>query len=80
MKSISTINSAITENMKCSIDNAHALFINLKVGVLLDHDASLCFVSLLALRTCWEIFQAQNNVRNTSASSAHTYLSPAPIP
>ena len=43
----------------------HASFIDLKVGVLLDHDVSLCFVSLLDLRC-----QAKNNVRSTPASSA----------
>jgi len=80
MKSISTINSAITENMECSIANVRALFINLKVGELLDHDVSLRFVSLLALRTCWEIFQTQNNVRNTPASSALMHPSPASKP
>ena len=50
MKSIATVNLAITENTECSIVEARASFINLKVGALLDHDVSLCFVSLLALR------------------------------
>jgi len=43
MKSISTINPAVAENMKCPTINAHAPFINLKVGVLLDHYVALCF-------------------------------------
>ena len=52
MKSISTINPAITENMECSIVKARASFIDLKVGVSLGHGVLLRFVSLLALRTC----------------------------
>ena len=43
------------------------------VGVSLD-DVSLQFVSLLAFRTCWETFQAENNVRSTPASSALTLV------
>ena len=69
-KSNSTINPAITENMECLIIKAHASFINLKVGVSLNHDVSLCFVSLLNFRTCWATFQAKNNVRSTPGSSA----------
>jgi len=38
MKSISTINPAITINMERSIVKVRASFINLKVGVLLRHD------------------------------------------
>jgi len=38
MKSISTINPAITENMECSIIKVYASFIDLKVCVSLDHD------------------------------------------
>jgi len=45
MKSFSTINPAIAENMDCSIVEAHAPAINQIVGVLLDHGVSLCFVS-----------------------------------
>jgi len=37
LKSISTINPAITENTKFSIIKAHASFIDLKVGVSLNH-------------------------------------------
>jgi len=37
MKSILTINPAITENTERSIIKAHASFIDLKVGVSLDH-------------------------------------------
>jgi len=62
------------ENTKCSIVKVRASFINLKVGVLLDHGVSLCFVSLLALQTCWVTFQAKNNVRNIPASSALTVV------
>ena len=54
MKSIPTINPAITENMECSIVRAHSLLMDLKVGVLLDHGVSLHFVSLPTLLTCWE--------------------------
>jgi len=38
-KSISIINPAITENMECSIVDARALLIVLKVGVLLGYYA-----------------------------------------
>ena len=75
MNSISTINPAITENTECLIIKAHLSLINLKVGVLLDHDALLCFISLLALGTCWATFQAQNNVKSVPASSALTLVS-----
>ena len=46
----------------------------LKVGVSFDHDVSLCFVSLLALQTCWAMFQAKNNIRSAPASSALTLV------
>ena len=49
MKSVSTINLAIMENAECSVVKACASFIDLKVGVSLDH----CFVLLLALGTYW---------------------------
>ena len=62
MKSIATINPAIMENTEHSID--------LKVCVTLDHDVSLHFVSLLAIRTRWATFQAENNIRSAPASSA----------
>ena len=52
MKTISTIYPAITENTVCSIVKACALFIDLKVGVSLNHGVSLCFALLLALQTC----------------------------
>ena len=71
MKSISAINPAITEN---TIIKACTSFIDLKVGVSLYHGVSLCFVSLLALRTCWATFQAKNNVRSATASSALTLV------
>ena len=53
MKSNSTISAAITEYMECSIVKVRTSFINLKVGVSLTHGVSLCFVLLLAFRTCW---------------------------
>ena len=43
MKSICTINPAITEIMECLIITVHASFIDLKVGVLLNHGALLHF-------------------------------------
>ena len=46
----------------------HAPFIDLKMGVSLDPDVSLRFVSRLTT------FQAQNNVRSTPASSALTLV------
>jgi len=46
MKSISTINPAIMENMECLIIKSHSPIINQrKVGVLPGHDVSLHFVS-----------------------------------
>ena len=74
MKSISSVNSAIMENTECLIVKVCTTFINLKMCVSLGHSASLCFVSLLALRTCWAIFQAKNNARNAPASSALTLV------
>jgi len=44
-KSISTINPVIMENMKYSIIEVRAPFISLKVGMSLDHDVPLSFVS-----------------------------------
>ena len=44
LKSISTINPAIMKNTECSIVEACASFINLKVGVSLNH-AVLRFAS-----------------------------------
>ena len=70
MKSVSTINPANMENIEQSIVKACASFIDLKVGVSLDHDVSLYFVSLLAFWACWATFKAKNNIRNTPASSA----------
>ena len=72
MKSISTINP---ENTACSIIIAHASFINLKVGVLLDHGVLLCLVSLLVVQTCWATLQAKNNVSSVPASSTLTLVS-----
>jgi len=50
MKNIPTINPAVTKNMEFLIVKACASFINLKVGVSLNHGVPLYFVSLLALR------------------------------
>ena len=44
MKSISTINPVVTENMDCSIVKVRASFTNLKAGVLLNHGVLLHFV------------------------------------
>ena len=63
MKSISTINPAITENTECLIIEACTLVINLKVGVSLYHGVSLPFVLLPALGILWVTFQAKNNVK-----------------
>jgi len=60
----SIINPVIKENMECSIVEAHAQYINLKVGVSVNHGVSLCFVSLPALQT-----QAKNNVKSAPAST-----------
>ena len=75
VKSVSTINPVITENTECSIVKVRTTFMDLKVGVSLDHDESLCFISLLAHQTCWATFQAKNNVKSTPASSALTLVS-----
>ena len=48
MKSISTINPAITENMECAIVKVCTSLINLQLGVSLNHGVSLHFISLLA--------------------------------
>ena len=53
---------------------AHAIFINLKVDVSLDHDVLLHFISFIALRTCWATFKVKNNIRSTPASSALTLV------
>ena len=75
MKSISTINPAITENTECSIIKVCTSFIDLKVGVSFNHGVSLRFVSLLAFQTCWATFQVKNNVRSAPGSSALTQVS-----
>ena len=49
MKSISTNNPAIMENMECTIIKARAPVIDIKVGALPKHGVSLHFVSLPAL-------------------------------
>jgi len=74
IKSISTINPAITENAECSIVEAPS-FSDLKVGTSLDHGVLLCFVSLLAVWTCWATLQAKNNVRSTPSRSSLTLVS-----
>jgi len=74
MKSISTINPAITENTERLIIKAHTSIIKLKVGMFLDHEVSLPFILLLALQTCWATYQAKNNVWSAPASSALTIV------
>ena len=56
MKSTSTINPAITENTEFLINKACTSFIDLELGVSLDHGVSLQFVSTIALRTLWATF------------------------
>jgi len=68
-------NPAIMENMECLIVITCTPANNLKVGVLLDHIASLCSVSLPALLTFEAIFQAKNNVRSTPASTVLAQVS-----
>ena len=70
MKSILTINPAITENTECLIIKARASSINLKVGLSLNHGVSLLFVLHLAFQKCWATFQAKNSIRNAPASIA----------
>jgi len=53
MKSITTINPAISQNTECPIFKARA-FIDLKVGVSHDHGVSLCSVSLLVFGQCFK--------------------------
>ena len=48
LKSIFTINPAITENTECLIVKGHTSFIDKKVGVSLNYGVSLRFASLLA--------------------------------
>jgi len=76
MKTISTINPAITGNMECLIVEVRASFINLTVGVSLGHGVLLHFVLLLAVRTCWATFQAKNTVRSHLASFSLTLALP----
>ena len=52
MKSISATNLAIMESMEHLIVKACTSFIDLKVGVPLDHYTSLRFVLLLTFKTC----------------------------
>jgi len=72
MKIISTINPAIMKNKKRLIIKAHASFIDLKVGVSLNHGASLCFVLLLAFG---QHSKQRINVRSAPANSALTLVS-----
>jgi len=58
MKSIPTINPAITENIQIIQSLKHASFIDFKVGVSLGHG----FVLLLVVRIYWTTFQAKKNV------------------
>jgi len=60
------------ENTECSIVKVRASFINLKVGVSLDHDVSLRFVCFQLFK--WQTSQAKNNIRSTPASSALTLV------
>ena len=65
MKNISTINPAIKENTERLIVKVRTSFIDLKVGVSLNHGVLLLlFILLLAFRTCWATFQAENCIRS----------------
>ena len=69
---ISTINPAITENMKCSVIEAHTQYIDLKVVrhfVIVQH-----YILLPALRTLWLTFQARNSVRSAPASTVLAWV------
>ena len=75
-RSISKINPTITENTEFSIIKVHALFINLKVDVSLDHNVSLAsFHFQLSEYFGQHSKQAKNNLRSTPASSALTLVS-----
>ena len=67
MKSISTINLAITENMECSIIKVHAPAIDIKSGcvALTRCITTLCFASSSV--NVWLTFQAKNNARSAPA-------------
>ena len=62
MKSISTINPAITENMDGTIVKVCAPVIDIKVGVLVACIITLCFASRSL--NIWLPFQAKNNTRS----------------
>ena len=67
--SMKSISPAIMQNKESPIVEAHPLFIDLKVGVSLDHGVSLYFVLLLALG------QRSKQIRSAPASSALTLVS-----
>ena len=77
MKSISTINPAIMENMDGTIVKARAPVINIKVGVPVA--LTRCIITLCFAPRCftprssnvWLPFQAKNNVASAPAST-HT--------
>ena len=71
MKNTSTINSASTENMKCSIIEA-CLIYQFKSGFVAW---SWCIAKLLFISRSLNMFQAKNNVRSAPASSALTLAS-----
>jgi len=66
MKSISTINPAITENMECMIIKVLALVIETQCIITLH------FVS--SSSNVWLTFQAKNNARSTSACTIALHL------
>jgi len=70
MKSSCTINPAIMENTERLIVKVCAPVIDLKVGMSLNDSVSLCFVLFPTLRTLLATFQAKNNIRSASASTA----------
>jgi len=72
MKSISTINPAITENTDGTIVKAHAPVIDIKVIVI---TLTQCIITLhFAFRSLniWLPFQAKNNITSAPARTALT--------
>jgi len=58
------------ENTESSIVKVCVPVIIFKAGVSLDHGVSFHFILLPALQTLWIPFQAKNNLRSASASTA----------
>jgi len=67
MKSISTIDPAITENMEIMIVKPYATVIDIRVDVSPQHGVSCLFQ---ALSNIWLTFPAKNNLRSALACTA----------